>query len=141
MATGSVAKMVKEYLSRVSRQRPPIEEDDTVRRLLTSMGDTPEEVAATLIAERCQGPWMNDCFCPVAQYLAKKTSHAASATSHVCVIGSFTYADDGMIDTFVGTEWAKTPSAVAEVIQGIDRGSYPDLVDAQRTRYGSDGLG
>lgn len=141
MTTGSVAKMVKEYLSRVSRQRPATEEDETVRQLLLSMGDTPAEVVATLVAEHCQGPWMNDCFCPVAQYLAKKTGHAASATSHVCVVGRFTYAEDGVIDTFVGTEWAKTPPVVADVIQDIDHGMYPELVDRERTRYRSDGSG
>jgi hypothetical protein len=122
---------------RVSRQRPVAGEDSSVHELLRSLGDTVNEVVETLAMEDCRGPQQNDCFCPVAQYLAKKTGRAGSATVHVCVVGDFTY-EDGHIDTFIGTEWGRTPGIVAEVIEGFDRGYFPMLSDPNRTLYGPD---
>lgn len=110
-------------------------EDASVYEVVSSLGSTPEEVVATLRSERCYGPPMNDCFCPVAQYIARKTGKAASATPTVCVIGEFTFLD-GDIDTFIGREWARTTSAVSEVITAIDHGLYSDLNDLSEPEEG-----
>jgi hypothetical protein len=123
-----------EHDVRVSRQRPIAEEASEMQALLLSLGKTVDEVVETLTREDCRGPQQNDCFCPVAQFLAKKTGRAASSTVHVCVVGNFTY-EHGHIDTFIGTEWAKTPKPVAEVIEGFDRGRFPVLDDPERTTY------
>ena len=123
-------------LQRVSRQRPDAGEVASIHNVLTALGATVEEIVATLRREDCRGPRYNDCFCPVAQYIAKKTSRAASATPSVCVVGEFTYDTGGRIDTFIGKEWARTTPPVAEVITAIDQGLYSDLNQPDRELYG-----
>ena len=121
---------------RVSRQRPDVPENG-LREVLMQLGDTEAQVVRTLFEEDCRGPRQNDCFCPVAQYVAKHTGKAASVTSHVTVTGEFTYdPDDGHIDTFIGREWTKTPPVVGAVVESIDRGRYPELNQPGRNLYG-----
>lgn len=111
--------------SRVPRLRPSVGESTPVHELLERLGDTADEVASTLFNSGFFGPRQNDCFCPVAQYISAMTGQAASATSHVCVVGEFEYEDDGVtIKTFTGREWARTPPPVADAINAYDHGAY-----------------
>lgn len=114
---------------RIGRQRGETMEDTSLHALLEQLGDTPDEVAQTLRDQNCKGPQYNDCFCPVARFISKHTGQAASATSHACAIGDFTYCEDGTIDTFEGREWARTPEPVARMITAYDRGAYEFLRD------------
>jgi hypothetical protein len=120
---------------RVGRQRPDVTENPSIEDLLAQLGPTVEDVIQVLQEQDCRGPQNNDCFCPVAQYLAKHTGRAASATSNVCVIGEFTY-ENNHIDTFIGKEWARTPAVVSEVITSFDSGAFPQLRDSDRDLYG-----
>ncbi len=117
------------YHERVPRLRPPGEPDVDLVELLHGLGDTPEAVAATLDAEDCRGPQQNDCFCPVATYLAKRTGRAASATASVSALGDFTRDADGRIETFMARQWARTPRPVAEMILRYDDGDFRFLSD------------
>lgn len=116
-------------VERVGRVKPEGEPAVALADLLDELGKTPDEIVEHLLEEDCHGPRQNDCFCPVAIYLSKRTGHAASATMHMASLGEFTYNGGGRIESFIGHQWARTPAPVAEVIERFDHGEFPELAE------------
>jgi hypothetical protein len=98
---------------------------DTVRahaeRLLAALGDTPAQIAATLLAAGHHGrPQSEDC-CPVARYLL-----ASLDIKHLNVIGNIVvlaYAQDPPRIC----DYVDVPDPVEEFIERFDNGDFPQL--------------
>jgi hypothetical protein len=92
---------------------------------LAKLGDTPDAVAATLLAEGCRGKPAQSARCPVARYLQKL------GWSEVSVgLRDASIFDDGINE--IGVNEIATPRfsrAVAEFIFGFDADEYPGLYE------------
>lgn len=105
---------------------------DTVRahaaRLLAALGDTPEQIAATLHTGGHHGrPQSEDC-CPVARYL-----RAALDVDHLNVIGNIVVLAYEQDPPRIG-DYVDVPDAVEEFIERFDNGDFPQLHATAVTR-------
>jgi hypothetical protein len=102
-----------------------------LKSLLTGLGSTADEVAATLRAAGIKG-YHTDCHdCPGARYIASKASELARAdkvtvtlTAEQAVIGIT--RDD--TDRYREVK-ARTPGALEDFLDGFDSGEYDDLAE------------
>lgn len=105
--------------------------EEWLTRTLTDLGDTADDVAATLRDAAIKGRRSNAVQCPVARYLARRVAEHASSTqarvnvhddATVLVATSSAHSEDLIVSVAL-------PDPVLDFIRDFDEGAYPDLID------------
>ena len=94
---------------------------DAVKKLaeaLNDLGETPEQVAASLLAQGCQGTPRRACDCPLAKYLTRVHG------SHVSVGATFA----GIVDANGKVIPVVLPSGAYNFRVKFDQELFPELI-------------
>lgn len=100
--------------------------------LLTGLGNTADEVAATLRAADVKGYRTDVRDDPGARFIASKARELVPATAQVDVILTAEEAVIGITPVGPDDYWevsANTPEAVEDFLDGFDAGDYDDLAE------------
>ena len=100
--------------------------------LLTGLGNTADEVAATLRAADVKGYRTDVQDDPGARFIASKARELVPATAQVAVILTAEEAVIGITPADPDDYWevsASTPEAVEDFLDGFDAGDYDDLAE------------
>ncbi len=103
-----------------------------LRSLLAGLGNTADEVAATMRATGIKGPRASAHDCPGARLIAARAGELAAATSQVAVTLTADAAVIGITPAAPGNYWeitASTPEAVEDFLDGFDGGDYDYLAE------------
>ncbi len=92
-----------------------------LRQAISSLGDTPEQIAARLAIMGCRGNPGNPCFCPLTRFLRRQRI----GRFQVCIfsVRCEVTARDGWHESF------PLPRAVVTLLSRFDNGEFPELVE------------
>jgi hypothetical protein len=98
--------------------------------VLTDLGPTADDIAATLRAAKITGDRHNSSTCPIARYLTQRVRQAAPSSQIITVsVHTRIHIEIDDPDTGHCSVTIETPEAVDQFITAFDGdGAYPDLV-------------
>jgi hypothetical protein len=112
--------------------------EEWLTRTLADLGDTADEVAATLRGAEIKGRRSNAVQCPIARYLARRvaehlpstqaTVNVHSDAAEITPIRPATHADTDA-DAEDPIVLVELPNPVLAFLQNFDEAAYPDLID------------
>lgn len=106
--------------------------EEWLRSLLTGLGNTADEVAATLRTAGVKGNRADAHDCPVARFIAAQARELVATAGQVTVTLTAEQAVIGITVAGSGDYrevTAGTPSAVEDFLDSFDGGAYDDLAE------------